>query len=148
MNELRSFLVGKIQESRLTDSIPLICTSVVLVQSPVLFHPEFPQGVPWLGVWLTVAYDLMAVTSFVYWSGRCHSWSTGVDSCLPIMGCLMFDCPRLGSWETLLQVQLKLGSVSYQGCSTCVHSRSQILQSSSFLRKSGSSFHDNESVRR
>lgn len=35
---------GKIQKSGFTDVIPLICTSSVWGQSPVLFLPDSPSG--------------------------------------------------------------------------------------------------------
>ena len=34
------------QESGLTEIIPLICTSTIWGQHPVLSHPESPQGAP------------------------------------------------------------------------------------------------------
>ena len=38
-------MCGKMQESRLTEIIPLMCTSALWGQYPVLSHPESPQGV-------------------------------------------------------------------------------------------------------
>ena len=37
-------MYGKMQESGLTEIIPLICTSAIWGQCPVFPHPEFPQG--------------------------------------------------------------------------------------------------------
>ena len=37
---------GKTQESGLTEILPLICTSAIWGQDPVLSPPEFPQGAP------------------------------------------------------------------------------------------------------
>ena len=34
------------QESGLTEIIPLICTPGIWDQCPVFSHPEFPQGLP------------------------------------------------------------------------------------------------------
>ena len=39
-------MYGKMQASRLTEIIPLICTSATWGQYPVLSHPESPQGAP------------------------------------------------------------------------------------------------------
>ena len=36
----------KMQESGLIETIPLVCTSAVSDQYPVLFPPESPQGAP------------------------------------------------------------------------------------------------------
>ena len=38
------------QESGLTEIIPLICASAIWGQYPVFSHPEFPQGLPLKGV--------------------------------------------------------------------------------------------------
>ena len=81
------------QESGLTEIIPLICTSAVWDQYPTFSHAEFSQG-SFLGEWLQSAgcqladavfspefpqssyvhlgglQSLMAMTSFVYWDGR------------------------------------------------------------------------------
>ena len=38
----RFSVYGKIQESGLTEIIPLICTSAIWGQYPVFSHPEFP----------------------------------------------------------------------------------------------------------
>lgn len=37
-------MYGKMQESGLTEIIPLICTSALWGQYPVLSHPDSPQG--------------------------------------------------------------------------------------------------------
>ena len=37
-------MYGKMQESGLTEIIPLICTSAIWGQYPVFSHPESPQG--------------------------------------------------------------------------------------------------------
>ena len=37
---------GKMQESGLTEIIPLICTSAIWGLYPVFSHPEFPQAAP------------------------------------------------------------------------------------------------------
>ena len=37
-------MYGKMQESGLTEIIPLTCTSATWGQHPVLSHPESPQG--------------------------------------------------------------------------------------------------------
>ena len=42
-------MYGKMQEFGLTEIIPLIFTSAIRGQYPVLSHPESPQGAP-LGV--------------------------------------------------------------------------------------------------
>ena len=39
-------MYGKMQESGLTEILPLICTSTIWGQYPVFSHPEFPQGSP------------------------------------------------------------------------------------------------------
>ena len=39
-------MYGKMQEFRLTEIIPLICTSALWGQYPVFSHPESPQGAP------------------------------------------------------------------------------------------------------
>ena len=86
----------KMQKSGLIVS-PLICTSAVWGQYPVLSHPEFPQGSPWgvvSGWWLLegryfflpeflqgppthhrlrLQYLLMTMTPIVYWHGREYS---------------------------------------------------------------------------
>ena len=51
-------MYGKMQEFGLTEIIPLICTSAIWGQYPVLSHPESPQGAS-LGV-AAVADCLMA----------------------------------------------------------------------------------------
>lgn len=38
------FFFGKVQESGLTESIPLICTSTIWGQQPAFLHLESPQG--------------------------------------------------------------------------------------------------------
>ena len=45
VNELSTFffLYGKMQESELTEVIPLMCASAIWGQDPVLSHPESPQ---------------------------------------------------------------------------------------------------------
>ena len=55
-------MYGKMQQSRLTEIIPLMCASAIRGQYPVFSHPEFPQGAPSRG-WLQC---LMATTSLVY----------------------------------------------------------------------------------
>ena len=64
------------QESGLTEIIPLICTSAIWGQYPVFSHPGFPQGslAP-----LGVLQSLMTVTSFDY------GHSTAFFSCV-LMG--------------------------------------------------------------
>ena len=37
-------MYGKMQESGLTEIVPLICSSTIWGQYPVLFHLESPQG--------------------------------------------------------------------------------------------------------
>ena len=37
-------MCGKVQESGLTEIVPLMCTSALWGQRPVLSHPESPQG--------------------------------------------------------------------------------------------------------
>ena len=37
-------MCGKMQESELTEIIPLICSSAIWGQYPVFSYPEFPQG--------------------------------------------------------------------------------------------------------
>ena len=46
----RFSMYGKLQESGLTEIIPLIRTSAIWSQYPVFSHPEFPQAAPlgWL----------------------------------------------------------------------------------------------------
>ena len=39
-------MCGRMQESGLTEIIPLICVSALWGQDPVFSHPEFPQGSP------------------------------------------------------------------------------------------------------
>ena len=90
-------MYGKMQESGLTELIPLICTSPVWGQYPVFSHPEFPQGSLYgvAAVWwlLDGGYSflpkfpqgsaahigglqaLLTVTSFVYWYGWKYSIS-------------------------------------------------------------------------
>ena len=57
-------MYGKVQESGLTEIIPLMCTLAIWGQYPPFFHPEAPQGAP-LGL-AAVAEGLMAATSLVY----------------------------------------------------------------------------------
>ena len=57
-------MCGKMQESGLTEIIPLMCTLAIYGQYLVLSHPESPQGTQ-LGA-SSVADGLMA-TPFVYW---------------------------------------------------------------------------------
>ena len=40
-------MYGKIQESELTEIIPLLCTSAVWGHYPVFSQPELPQGSLW-----------------------------------------------------------------------------------------------------
>ena len=40
-------LYGKMEETGLTEIIPLICTSTFWGQHPVFSHPAFPQGSLW-----------------------------------------------------------------------------------------------------
>ena len=40
-------MYGKMQESGLTEIIPLIYTSPLWGQYPVFSHPDFPQGLLW-----------------------------------------------------------------------------------------------------
>ena len=40
-------MYGKMQESGLTEIIPLICTPAIWGQYPVFSYPEFLQGSPW-----------------------------------------------------------------------------------------------------
>ena len=92
-------MYGKMQESGLTEASPLICTSAVWGQDPVLSHPEPPRAARWVGVggWFSVTWlagippefpswvpsrlpggwpqSLMALTSFVFWYGGQHSIS-------------------------------------------------------------------------
>ena len=56
-------MFGKMQESGLTEIIPLMCTLAIYGQYLVLSHPESPQGTQ-LGA-SSVADGLMA-TLFVY----------------------------------------------------------------------------------
>ena len=42
-------MYGEMQESRLTEVIPLTYTLAIQGQDPIFSHPEFPQGSP-LGV--------------------------------------------------------------------------------------------------
>ena len=42
-------MCGKLQKSGLIEIIPLIHTSAVGGQYPVLSHPESPQRAPWRG---------------------------------------------------------------------------------------------------
>ena len=37
-------MYGKMQESGLTEIVPLICTSAICGQHPVVSHPESPWG--------------------------------------------------------------------------------------------------------
>ena len=37
-------MYGKMEDSGLTEIIPLICTSAIWGLYPVFSHPEFPQG--------------------------------------------------------------------------------------------------------
>ena len=39
-------MYGKMQESGITEIIPLICTSAIWGQHPLFSHPEFPQAAP------------------------------------------------------------------------------------------------------
>ena len=39
-------MCGKMQESGLTEVIPLMCTSNIWDQNPVFSHPQFPQAAP------------------------------------------------------------------------------------------------------
>ena len=88
-------MYGKMQESELTEVIPLMCTSAIWGQYPVFSYREFPQGSPkgvaavcWLldgrysslpvpsgltsSPW-AVSAVLMTVASFVYWYGGQYS---------------------------------------------------------------------------
>ena len=58
------------QESGLTEIIPLMCTSAIWGQHSVLSHPESPRGAPLGRVRQLQCEDLRTVTSFVYWYGR------------------------------------------------------------------------------
>ena len=66
-------MYGKMQESRFTETIPLICILTIEGRYPVFLHPEFPsgcttgglQGQQWLMAW-------WRATLFVYWNGRQH----------------------------------------------------------------------------
>ena len=44
---LAIFGYEKMQESRLTEIIPLMCTLTIQGQYPVFLHPESPQGDSW-----------------------------------------------------------------------------------------------------
>ena len=88
-------MYGKIQETGLTEIIPLISTSVIWGQYPMFSHPKFPQGSLGSGCSLMVARQqvffsflsflrahqltvlwlrsLMTVTSLVYRYGRQYS---------------------------------------------------------------------------
>ena len=55
------------QESGLTEIIPLICTLAVWGQNPVFSHPELPQGAPAQRLYCD---GLMAAMSFVHGHGR------------------------------------------------------------------------------
>ena len=57
-------MYGKMQESGLTEIIPLMCTSAVWGQCPAFLHPETPQGAQ-LGA-AALAALLRAATSLVY----------------------------------------------------------------------------------
>ena len=57
-------MFGKMEESGLTEIIPLICTLAIWGQHPVLSYPESSQGAL-LGS-AVVADGLMAATFFVY----------------------------------------------------------------------------------
>ena len=56
-------MYGKMQESGLTEIIPLICTSAIWSQYPAFLHPESPQGAQ-LGV-IAVAEGLAVGSPFV-----------------------------------------------------------------------------------
>ena len=45
-------MYGKMQESGLTEIIPLICTSAVCGQHPVVSHPESPWGTLMTDGWM------------------------------------------------------------------------------------------------
>ena len=70
---MKSFsMYGKTQESRLTEIIPLMCTSAIWGQHPAFLHPECPRctvggscGVCWLD----------GCSILCYWYGRWHSLS-------------------------------------------------------------------------
>ena len=68
-------MYGKMQETRLIESMPLMCTLAISSQDPILPHPESPQGSP-----SADCSDLTAATSFVYWYGRQHFSFTATRS--------------------------------------------------------------------
>ena len=55
------FYAWEMQESGLTEIIPLIYNLTILCQYPVLLHPEFPQGEQ-----SGAGQGMMARISFVY----------------------------------------------------------------------------------
>lgn len=62
-------IYGKIQESRLTETIPLICTLPSSASNLFFCYPESPQGVPPTGGGFR-GWCLDATISFVYWNGQ------------------------------------------------------------------------------
>lgn len=56
-------MYGEMQESRLTEVIPLIYTLAIQGQDPIFSYPEFPQGSP-----LGVSASLMAARWHVFLS--------------------------------------------------------------------------------
>ena len=69
-------MYGKMQESGLSEIIPLICTSLIWGQYPVFSHPECPQSSPWevTAVWWLLDSRYSFLSEFPQGSPAHHPW--------------------------------------------------------------------------